>query len=245
VAVSFYKIFGYPTGVGALLVRKSVLPRLRRPWFAGGTVEVVTADYHWLMKNHEAFEDGTISYLSIPAITIGLNYIQSLGLDEIHAHVLDMTKWLLEQMTLLHHDNGRQMVQVLGPVNGLHRGGTIALVFFDPEGEVICDIVVGRLTCQRNISVRNGCFCNPGNSEMAFHYTEVVARLAGDSSIKEPSKAVIRKIVRAGGIRVSVGFATTFRDVYQFWRFCHEVMRNAPAAELIAKAQASVSVVVQ
>jgi len=42
-AVSFYKMFGYPTGVGALVVKKSFLSQLRRPWFAGGTVEFVQA----------------------------------------------------------------------------------------------------------------------------------------------------------------------------------------------------------
>jgi molybdenum cofactor sulfurtransferase len=36
-AVSFYKMFGYPTGVGALVVKKSFLAKLQRPWFAGGT----------------------------------------------------------------------------------------------------------------------------------------------------------------------------------------------------------------
>ena len=39
-AVSFYKMFGYPTGVGALIVKKDFLRVLRRPWFAGGTVDV-------------------------------------------------------------------------------------------------------------------------------------------------------------------------------------------------------------
>ena len=37
VSISFYKMFGYPTGVGCLLVRTTTLPALRRPWFAGGT----------------------------------------------------------------------------------------------------------------------------------------------------------------------------------------------------------------
>ena len=40
-AVSFYKMFGYPTGVGALVVKESFLAMLDRPWFAGGTVNVV------------------------------------------------------------------------------------------------------------------------------------------------------------------------------------------------------------
>ena len=38
VPVSLYKLLGYPTGVGCLLVRKEALARLRRPWFAGGTI---------------------------------------------------------------------------------------------------------------------------------------------------------------------------------------------------------------
>lgn len=40
-AISFYKMFGYPTGVGALIVKESFLEVLERPWFAGGTVDIV------------------------------------------------------------------------------------------------------------------------------------------------------------------------------------------------------------
>jgi molybdenum cofactor sulfurtransferase len=35
VPLSFYKLFGYPTGAGALIARRTALARLRRPWFAG------------------------------------------------------------------------------------------------------------------------------------------------------------------------------------------------------------------
>ncbi len=39
VAVSFYKIFGYPTGLGALLIHRDAAPLLRKTYFGGGTVE--------------------------------------------------------------------------------------------------------------------------------------------------------------------------------------------------------------
>ena len=58
-AVSFYKMFGYPTGVGALVVREDFLARLRRPWFAGGTVDVVQAPgtiVTMTTELHERFE---------------------------------------------------------------------------------------------------------------------------------------------------------------------------------------------
>ena len=44
VVLSFYKLFGYPTGVGALVARRDALRRLRRPWFAGGTVTIRIRD---------------------------------------------------------------------------------------------------------------------------------------------------------------------------------------------------------
>src|SRR5258708_1429055 len=56
VAVSFYKIFGYPTGVGALVARRDALEALRRPWFAGGTVTYasVQLERHQFRPLHEA-----------------------------------------------------------------------------------------------------------------------------------------------------------------------------------------------
>ena len=36
-------MFGFPTGVGALVAKESFLAQLQRPWFAGGTVDVVQA----------------------------------------------------------------------------------------------------------------------------------------------------------------------------------------------------------
>ena len=58
-AVSFYKMFGYPTGVGALVVKESLLEMLERPWFAGGTVDVVQVPGMMVTraaKLHERFE---------------------------------------------------------------------------------------------------------------------------------------------------------------------------------------------
>lgn len=40
-AVSLYKMIGYPTGVGCLVVRRAFLAKLRKRWFSGGTVLIV------------------------------------------------------------------------------------------------------------------------------------------------------------------------------------------------------------
>ena len=82
-AVSFYKIIGFPTGVGCLLVRRDRVDRLRRPWFSGGTVTIasVQGDGHYLRPDAGAFEDGTVDYLNIPAVGVGLGYLERIGLD--------------------------------------------------------------------------------------------------------------------------------------------------------------------
>lgn len=64
-AVSFYKMFGFPTGVGALIVKESFLEQLDRPWFAGGTVDVVQAPgtlHTMVAEPHERFE---VSFLEL------------------------------------------------------------------------------------------------------------------------------------------------------------------------------------
>jgi len=56
VAVSFYKMFGFPTGVGALVVKRSFLAQLQRPWFAGGTVDVVQVPGSIVTRANEPHE---------------------------------------------------------------------------------------------------------------------------------------------------------------------------------------------
>ncbi len=83
VALSFYKMFGYPTGVGALIARREALSRLRRPWFAGGTITVasVQGDRYYLSEGAAGFEDGTIDFLGLPAVTIGLDHLERVGTE--------------------------------------------------------------------------------------------------------------------------------------------------------------------
>src|SRR6185295_2511601 len=97
VVQSFYKLFGYPTGIGCLLARKTALAKLQRPWFSGGTITVasVQGDKHYLAEGEAAFEEGTPNYLALPAVEMGLEYINSIGLDVIHEHVSVLTALLV------------------------------------------------------------------------------------------------------------------------------------------------------
>ena len=67
VAISFYKMFGYPTGVGCLLAHCGILDKLHRPWFAGGTITLASVQGcgHTMADNEAAYEDGTVDYLNL------------------------------------------------------------------------------------------------------------------------------------------------------------------------------------
>jgi len=93
VPLSFYKLFGYPTGVGCLLARKAALSTLQRPWFAGGTVWGISVqgDGYVLLAGGEGFEDGTLNYLTLPAVEIGPKHLAAIGMDTIHQRVRCLT----------------------------------------------------------------------------------------------------------------------------------------------------------
>jgi selenocysteine lyase/cysteine desulfurase len=225
-AVSFYKIIGHPTGVGCLLARRDRLDRLVRPWFAGGTVTAasVQGDGHHLRPDEGAFEDGTVDYLNIPAVGIGLRYLERIGRDAIHRRVMCLTRWLLDSLTELRHADGRHVVGVHGPTDTTDRGGTIAFFVRDRDGRVVDDQRIEELASRSNISLRTGCFCNPGVGEVAHGLGPADMakwfRPAEPLSFLELREQIWREHGRLlSAIRISVGTATTFSDVYRFLCF--------------------------
>ncbi len=226
VTLSFYKMFGYPTAVGCLIARHSALAKLRRPWFAGGTVKFVTVQgsRHILAPREAGFEDGTLNYLAIPAVEIGLRYIRRIGLHTIHTRVECLTGWLLKQLMDLRHSNGRPMVRIYGPATTTMRGGIVTMNFYDPDGHLIDYRRVEELASERGISIRTGCFCNPGAAETAEGLTEedVLAAVASGAELTLPRFLQIithRNGKSAGAIRASFGIASNFADAYRFLEF--------------------------
>jgi len=227
VVMSFYKMFGYPTGVGCLLVRNETLQSLQRPWFGGGTVNFATVQgrMHVLSGGEAGFEDGTLNYLSIPAVELGLRHLQQVGMETIRTRIHCLTDWLIKQLLALRHGNGRPMVRLYGPANMVERGGTVTLNLYDPEGHLVDYRRVEELAAQQNISLRTGCFCNPGAGETAEDLSEDdmragLAEAGADINLQRFLHVMQdRGGKSAGAIRVSMGLASNFADVERFMRF--------------------------
>jgi len=229
VVMSFYKIFGYPTGLGALIAKKTKLKQLKRPWFAGGTISIasVQGDDYFLDEGCAAFEDGTINYLNIPAIRIGLEHIQSIGMEQIGKRVATLTGYLLQSLDNLKHKNGNHLVKIYGPLEYKSRGGTVTMNFYDENNKLISHKIIEQEANKELISLRTGCFCNPGTGESAFGITEAelsscFANATTRLTIDDLQLCIDGK--NSGAVRVSLGLVSNFEDVFRFLSFAKKFL---------------------
>ena len=223
--LSFYKLFGYPTGIGALVARRDALGRLNRPWFAGGTVSYASVQngMHELKNGPERFEDGTPSYATIAALRHGFDLVEQIGMAAIHAHVLRLTELLIRGL--------RDGVRIYGPRDLTLRGGTVTFNLLDASGRPVPYARFESAARDAGIAIRGGCFCNPGAAEHAFGFDAQRAgacmRAASDRGFKiERFARCMGSETAVGAIRASVGVASNERDVNRLLELVESMSRS-------------------
>ena len=209
VALSYYKLFGYPTGVGALVARRDALAMLRRRYFSGGTVQFVSVQNRLsrLKAGAEAFEDGTPHFLAMPAVADGLRWLENLDMCTVSAHVATLTATLLDRLRAL-----GDRIHVYGPRDAHGRGGIVTFNVVR-DGRVLPYELVEATARELGVAIRGGCFCNPGAAEHAFG---IPAHSARACLRDEFSVARFRQCLdggAVGAVRASVGVATNDDDL--------------------------------
>jgi selenocysteine lyase/cysteine desulfurase len=116
------------------------------------------------------------------------------------------------------------MVRIYGPATTAMRGGSVAFNLYDPDGHLLDYRRVEELATAQRISLRTGCFCNPGAGETAEGLTEedMLAGASGGADMTLPRFLQViqhRGGKSAGAIRVSLGIASNFADVHHFVQF--------------------------
>jgi selenocysteine lyase/cysteine desulfurase len=219
-ACAFYKLFGLPTGLGALVAKHTALVRLRRPWFAGGTVDFVSVELqrHRLRAGHEGFEDGTPNYLAAGAVESGFALLDEVPRTQLGARLARLTERFLDGAAALRHWNGAPRVVLYGPGTMHARGPIVAFNLLDPAGRCLPYSAFEAHARQRNVAVRGGCFCNPGAGERAFGFqaSAGVGRCL-DRLARRFTHARLREClgddVPVGALRMSLGLPSNATDV--------------------------------
>lgn len=238
VPLSFYKMLGLPTGVGALLLRRESAKAFHIVYFGGGSVLDATAEGVWriTMPLPEGLETGTTPFLDIINLKHGFAVLQRLGgMKAIEAHVTALRDWTWRQLSALRHSDGSPLLRVFGAHDqGPHKqSGLFQFLVLRRDGSAVSAPQVQTDASARGLHLRAGCHCNPGQClfDLGIHPEEERARaLAGD--LDKPYIKVMRRDpdtgkdvavqLPTGSVRASLGSLSTFEDVYALVAFLQE-----------------------
>lgn len=94
---SGHKIYG-PTGIGVLYGREDLLDKI--PPYQGGGEMIARVSFEKTTYERLPFkfEAGTPDYVGSHALAVALDYVNNLGMDNIHQHERELTKYAMEQM---------------------------------------------------------------------------------------------------------------------------------------------------
>lgn len=160
----------------------------------------------------------------MPGVVIDLDYLRKVGIETIHTRTRCLTGWLLCRLGAMRHTNGQPLTQIYGPTTTECRGPTVAFNFLTPDGEVVDERIIERAATARGISLRTGCFCNPGCGETAFALDPAAVAAAADL---DPGTDIddyldVLGMPSLGAVRVSFGLASNLADVEAFLRLAND-----------------------
>lgn len=150
VAFSGHKMMG-PTGTGVLWGKKELL-NIMDPFLYGGDMisDVGMTDTTWADLPNK-FEAGTPDIAGIIGLGAAVDYLESLGMDNVRAHEKELVKYALEKFEQLEKEG---LVELYGVRNAEERGGAIA---FNVKGVHSHD--VAQVLNSFGICVRSGQHC--------------------------------------------------------------------------------------
>jgi selenocysteine lyase/cysteine desulfurase len=153
-----------------------------------------------------------------------LKHLESVGISLVHERVICLTGWLLDNLSVMKHSTGIPLARVYGPLTTDRRGGAVTVNFFDKEDRPIDIRLIEKAANEHNISLRTGCFCNPGAGEIALHISkiELAACFAQPGHVQRLTYDDFRTCIddkASGAVRVSLGMVSNFEDVQVFLKF--------------------------
>ena len=245
VALSFYKIFGFPD-LGALIVRKKSGHVLKaRRYFGGGTVDMVingNQDSMWHARKasqlHEMLEDGTPPFHSIAALRIALETHQRLfgSMVNVSKHTCILSKVLYRRMSNLSHANGQPVCQIYKGTSSVYgesdsQGPTVAFNVLTSRGEWIGKSDFESLAIVNNVQIRTGGVCNPGGIATYLRVSPDNMRENFDEGVRCGNDLDEINGRPTGIIRVSLGAMSSMKDVEYFLNFMQLFVDMEPYEE--------------
>ena len=149
-AFSGHKMYG-PTGIGVLYGKEEWLEKLP-PYQGGGEmIDKVTWEKTTFERLPFKFEAGTPDYVATHGLATAIDYLCSVGLDNVEAHETALTRYCMEQLQTIPN------IHIYGPVVSGFPADKDAVVSFNVG--TIHHLDMGTLLDRLGIAVRTGHHC--------------------------------------------------------------------------------------
>ena len=159
-AFSGHKMYG-PTGIGVLYGKEEWLEKLP-PYQGGGEmIDRVSWEKTTFERLPFKFEAGTPDYVATHGLATAIDYMLSLGLDNIEAHEKELTQYALDQLSTI------DGMRIFGPTNLQTSNLNLQTSNFKPSRDAVISFLVGdihhldmgTLLDRLGIAVRTGHHC--------------------------------------------------------------------------------------
>lgn len=179
-AFSGHKMMG-PTGIGVLYGKEELLNQFEPVEFGGEMIDFVYESHSTWTELPWKFEAGTPNIAGAIALGATIDYIQELGIDQIHQHEIELIDYLMPKLQEI------EGLKIYGPKDNVKRGGLIA---FNIEGLHPHDVATA--LDMEGVAVRAGHHC----AQPLLNYLETPAT-ARASFYLYNTKADCDKLVEA------------------------------------------------
>ena len=179
-ALSGHKMMG-PTGIGVLYGKEELLNQFEPVEFGGEMIDFVYESHSTWTELPWKFEAGTPNIAGAIALGAAIDYIQELGIDQIHQHEIELIDYLMPKLQEI------EGLKIYGPKDNVKRGGLIA---FNIEGLHPHDVATA--LDMEGVAVRAGHHC----AQPLLNYLETPAT-ARASFYLYNTKADCDKLVEA------------------------------------------------
>lgn len=230
VPISFYKLFGLPTGLGALLVSVRGADALRKSYFSGGTVSAYSSDndFHVFKPSlQDRYEDGTPPFLEILSLKYGFEILVKLTttMDLITQHTFCLAHFVYIKLKKLRHYNGKIVCQIYCDTDyktASTQGPIINFNLLRSSGVYVGYTEVSKLATVYNIHLRTGCFCNVGACQHFLNLTSEQLRSNLKAGHVCGDGIDLINGCPTGSVRISFGYMSDFSDAERFINFIKE-----------------------
>ena len=196
--ISFYKLFGEPTGLGALFVKRTAVDILSDQtrndyhldrYFGGGSVDAVLSGIDFAVGRTApsplaSLSNGSVHFRGIASLVYGFNEINRVGgMEQIQKHTSTLAAELVRRLKALRHGNGKPAIVLYGAwstaaadtkTGSLLPGPSIAFNVMRDDGSFVGYNEVSKLAGLNRppLQLRTGCFCNPGACQAALQQSD-------------------------------------------------------------------------